>query len=95
VPEYVSAFLASNYYYLNFGKALTKAMPLPGSLPQKKRVLPSSSNRSKLLPRNIFSPVQVFNSVEQKLQGQTALKAGLQQLVTHSRKYLVLPGNSG
>ena len=27
VPEYVAAFLASNYYYLNFGKALTKAMP--------------------------------------------------------------------
>ncbi len=27
VPEYVAAFLASNYYYSNFGKALIKAMP--------------------------------------------------------------------
>ncbi len=26
-PDYVTAFLASNYYYSNFGKALIKAMP--------------------------------------------------------------------
>ncbi|MBW4637038.1 MAG: hypothetical protein KME05_02185 [Gloeocapsa sp. UFS-A4-WI-NPMV-4B04] len=28
MPEYVAAFLASNYYYSNEGKALTKAIPL-------------------------------------------------------------------
>ena len=81
VPEYVAAFLASNYYYSNEGKALTKAMLLLAAC-LKRSV---SCLRAAIVVnfcQEIFLAQCEFLTSKTKTSRQTALKTGLQQLLT-------------